>query len=611
MANIVINEISQNYTYNIGTTSFATVALPITASWGPAYLDTATLGIEEAQMLEETTWRRFPATQSGLETFVATYRGPAANYRLADDYSYAMAMTLLTAGYDVLVCRVCPGTFAQGTFTTSDSKSFGIKAKYPGTFGNTLQVTLTAIPNTNFWNAITYVVDATGVRTAVENLIFTFKPEAATDDVLYISEVESQFLTFIITDTLTNVSAFTQTTITLAGGTDKASESNMTAAQLITAALALATQRYTDAGYTATQCSYIQALQAIDSDTIDIAKASIIRYNEWKYNAAIKVYDLLKDKLSYNHNRVVSPGWDDQNITAITGEMVDSLAQISPMHLKLMDSAFYSRCATALLDIPKSLNRVGVYNNDTTHAGYAQLLSRYVPTTASIDISGSLYQTHSALFAPWGQYKFIGTNKQNDASPSFQALMLQRDMILNQTLQYEWALPTNRKTNLRLGKLAYTIPKRILDQWQGPDGVGVNAITTIPDLGTTLWGNSTLYELPPASWQALADLSTRYLVNAIEDVVYRCGIAITFHYNNQQAYSDFYAGVTPILDTMRNVGAIDDYAVQMSADIDALGTVRARSIIGKIFLKLNGVINDIKIDLVALPPSADLNAFTQ
>ena len=44
MANIVINEISQNYTYNIGNNSFATVALPITSCWGPGFFDYQALG---------------------------------------------------------------------------------------------------------------------------------------------------------------------------------------------------------------------------------------------------------------------------------------------------------------------------------------------------------------------------------------------------------------------------------------------------------------------------------------------------------------------------------------------------------------------------------------
>ena len=128
-------------------------------------------------------------------------------------------------------------------------------------------------------------------------------------------------------------------------------------------------------------------------------------------------------------------------------------------------------------------------------------------------------------------------------------------------------------------------------------------------MGTNLWGNSTLFEVPPATYQALANLSTRFLVNAVEDVAYRCGVGITFQYNNNQAYNKFYAGVTPLLDTMKNVGAIDDYYVRMSADINGLDHVNANTVIGKIWLVINGVVNDIYIDLIALPPGVDLNQF--
>ena len=276
-----------------------------------------------------------------------------------------------------------------------------------------------------------------------------------------------------------------------------------------------------------------------------------------------------------------------------------------------METAFYSRCATALLDIPKSLLRSGVYNESTKSGeeGYAQLLARYTPSNAITDVNGSLFATHSALFAPWGQYTYVGTSKQSTASPAFLNLMIQRAMILNQSLQYEWALPTSRKHTLRVGKMDYTVPKKLMDEWQKLEGVGVNIITRIPDLGLTCWGNSTLYEVPPATYQALANLSTRYLVNAVENVAYKCGIAITYTYNNSQAYNSFYAGVTPILDTMKNVGAIEGYYVRMSADIDGLDQVNANSVIGKIYLLVNGVVNDITVDLIALPPSADLDQY--
>lgn len=617
MAQITINEISQNYTYNIGTSSYCTVALPITASWGPAYIDYESAGLDKETVLENTVWQRFPATQEGLESFVSTYRGPAANYRIAKDYSYHMAMTLLTAGYDVLVCRLCPGTYAEGTITdVKTGGSLTLRAKYPGTFGNQLMATLNKVPNKDYWNLITYVVDSSGVKTAVENLVFALDLDHTSDSILHIKEVESNFFTFITSGQVTDSSDFGDLSggiligaTDITRGTDRAADTDATT--MMEDAITLAKSRYLMVVDNTSDLAYIKALTSVRDSSPDVTTAATIRYKEWLYTHAMGVYDLLKDKLAYNPNRVISPGWDDQNISEIDGTTVSRISTISPLHAKLMDVAYYSRCATGYIDIPKSLPRSAVYNDspDPAVQGYAQLLARYVPSNASMDVNGALYHTHSALFAPWGQYTYVGTAKQNAASPSFQALLIQRAMILNQSLQYEWAMPTNRKHSLALGKLDYTVPKKLLDQWQNLEGVGVNAITTIPDLGTGLWGNSTLFEVPPATYQALANLSTRLLFNAVENIAYRVGISITFQYNNDEAYSRFYAGITPILDTMKNAGAIDGYYVKMAADINGLDQVNANTVIGKVYLIINGVINDIVIDLIALPPGTDLSQY--
>ena len=618
MAQITINEVSQNYTYNIGANSFCTVALPITSSWGPAFVDPNTVGSDLDTVLENTVWQRFPATQSGLESFVSTYRGPAANYRIAKDYSYQMAMTLLTSGYDVLVCRLCPGTHAQATITATEAGSLTLKAKYPGTFGNSLIATLNKIPNRDYWNLIVYVLDSSGVKTAVENIVFAFELEHTSDTILHIDEIESNFLTFVVDGTIKDDADFAGTSdmirlgnTSITKGTDRGVDS--TAEEMMTSAISYATTRYKEVTglEDVSTLDYIAALTAVKTAIPDASTAATIKYNEWLYTFVLSVYDLLKDKLAYNPNRVISPGWDDQDISALTGETVTRLGTISPLHVKLMDVAYYSRCASALLDIPRSLPRSAVYNDSTVddEEGYAQKLARYVPQNAAMDINGSLYQTHSALFAPWGQYTYVGTSKQQPASPSFQTLLIQRAMLLNQSLQYEWAMPSNRKHKLALGKLDYTVPKKLLDIWQTLEGVGVNVITAIPDLGTSLWGNSTLYEVPPATYQALANLSTRYLVNAIENIAYKAGISITFQYNNDEAYSKFYAAVTPILDTMKNVGAIDNFYVKMAADVNGLDQVNANTVIGKIYLVINGVINDIVVDLIALPPGTDLTQF--
>lgn len=620
MAEIIINEISQNYSYVIGNNSFCTVALPITSSWGPGFFDPDILGKSKDIVLEDTVWQRFEANQSGLESFVTTYRGPVSNYRLAKDYSYQMAMTLMAKGYDVLVCRLCPGNFAESK-TLTDSAGGGtlkIKAKYPGTFGNSIICKLSKIKNREAWRFIVYIVDSSGVKYAVENLTFTFDIENSTDTVLQIKEVESDYVTFEVKGSLNESSNFGDDAdqIELSGGTDRATDT--TAEEMIADAVSFATARYkavTD--LESSKIDYIAALSALSSSA-DISVASTRKYLEWVYTNVIDVYALLYDKLAYNPQRIISPGWDDQNIKELDEESeIDRLEIISPIHLALMNAGYYSRCGVAYLDTPKTLPRYSIYDDSTEEStqGYAQLLARYVPDNTAFDVDSGLFPTHSTLFGPWGTYKFVGTNRYNAASPSFLALMIQKSMIENQSIQYEWVQPSTRKCNVAVGKLDYTVPKKVLDIWQpDPDtdgGVGVNAICNIPDLGLTIWGDSTLYENPPANYQALRALSVRLLVNAIKNQVYKIGISITYNYNNETAYSKFYVGVTPLLDSMVNAGAIQSYYVRMAEDLDAIGQVKANSCLGKVYIVPNGVINKISVDLICLPPGTDLSEYAQ
>ena len=599
MAQITINEISRNYTYSSGSSQFCSVAMPITASWGPAYEDPEAAGVSLDTMLETTVFQHFPSTQEGLEAFTSTYRGPAANYRSAQDFSYQIAVTLLTAGYDVDVCRVCAGAHASGKLEASNGGSLTLRAKYPGSFGNNLIGVIRKVTNRDYWNLITYIVDSTGAKLAVENLGFVFDMDHSTDSILHISEVKSAFFDFITDALESDEVTFATTQVQLTGGTDRAADSAADA--MMDDAIALAASRFAMVPES-DPTDYLAALNQVKASTPSVSKASTIKNMEWNYNAAFQVLSILSDKLAYNTKRLILPGWDDQNFLFLTGERVQRMSSISPLHARMMEIAASARCLTAILDIPRSLLRSGVWvdSADTTTEGYAQKISRFEPSTGTYNSDG-LFTTHSALIAPWCQYKYVGTSRNNIAPPAFLALMIQISMLKNQSLQYEWAMPTTRKHNLTIGAPDYIIPKRLLDDWQSIEGVSLNVITDIPDMGMTLWGNSTCFEVPPATYQALQNLSTRYLMNAVRDVVYRCGIAITFQYNNQEAYSKFFAGCSPLLDTMQSVGAITKYTIEMSKDIDSLDSVNLNSVIGKIQLWVEGIINDITVDLIALP----------
>lgn len=689
MANITINEISQTYSYNISDTSYACVALPITACWGPGFIDPEAAGkfvdgdeehnkLEMNDALEKMKWTRFPATQSGLESFISTFRGPIQNYRLIGDNSYNVALTLITAGYDVLVSRLTTGLQAQGEFVfategTTDpeepgtpdnpenpenpedpskptnpdngegdgelpelgegevelfsmratgdsvaSKSLVVKAKYCGTFGNSLKVVLRKLQNYNRWNIITYIVDAAGIQTAVENKTFVFDIDNAVGNILHISELESNFLEFVVQGSIHDTDTFSISgeEIRLAGGTDHLPEAMFPDVEsYMNKAISLADVRYRLANNVtegeSKNYKYVHDLKNIAAEgNLDTQSAKVIAFREWTYTTCFNTFETLEDKLSYNPNRVIVPGWDDQDFNYLLDESTTTMFDsISPLHAKLMEVAYKSRCATAYLDIPKSLSRDYVYSDDIDNPGYAQMLARYVPSSVGYDNNVSFFASNSALFAPWGKFVYTGTSKSMEASPSFLALAIERSMIKNQPSQYEWQLPLSRKHDLKIGELAYGIPKKYLDIWQQTEGVGINCITNIPDTGVSIWGNSTLFEVAPATYQALANLSTRKLVNAVEDLAYRCGISITFQYNNDSAYQSFFAGMSPLLDAMKNVGAIDDYYIRMSEDINGFDQVNLNSVVGQIYLTVRGVINDITIDLIALPSNVSLDQF--
>ena len=627
MANITINEISQNYTYATSNTAFATVALPITASWGPGYFDPATVELNEGGTCENSdlanvVWQRFPSTQAGMEQFVATYRGPSTNYRLVDDYSYQMALTLLNAGYDVLVCRLAPGSKADGSIAIN-SASLLIKAKYPGSFGNNIVAYLyhKQAASQCYWNLVIRVKDPnTGVQVAVENLVFTFQVSTQETAIPHISEIASKFVDLTVSGTVVDDADWV-----LAEGQNPFCQLDNGTDWMVTPSSAQAWSkvfdqlqiRYgTEAGVSAADatgaCTYAQVLKTYVTDhASDTTEISKIYYSEWIYSSAYRVYGLLEDKLSYNPQRVISPAWDDQNISKY-GDMSTYTTNplvVSPLHKKIFDISYYGRCAAGLIDQPLSCSKCWIYDDNEDSLGYAQKLSRWAALHAGADANAYLFSTHSGLFVNWARYTLVGMARPVHMPPAFLGLLIHRSQLLNQPAQYEWLLPSNRKHNVSISSPDFTVSKHMLDTWQSQEGVGINILTPIPDLGTVIWGNSTLFELPPATYQALANLSTRYLANAVEDLAYRCGIAITFQYNNAQAYDKFYAGCAPLLDTMKNQGAIKDWYIQMAADIDGLDQVNANSVIGKIYMTVEGVINNIAIDLIALPSSVSLDQF--
>ena len=537
-----------------------------------------------------------------------------------------------------------------------------VAAKYPGTFGNKLVVDISNkvySSNKNIWNATTYIVQDNGGITPAESLNFVLDYEDSTDTLYYIDEISeySEYIGSISLGNVTELPNFDDGTyecrlaVKVDGkGTDyddMVQVSNV-ADKIMTALAArgyetnddyyMAIQGLVDtmvdecyklteeepadwadnytAYFTESNHVYTPVEEGTEAPTWAAgtyyecvsevsADANYMLDTQQKFTAFYHLADMLKDKLSFSPQFIIAGGWDDACVSMFDSAFTayEVVPRVSPLHEKLIDVAYHSRCSCALIDIPRDITIDMVKTERTNNPGYVEKLS------ALGDAVDNLYTTHSALFTPWGRYTYVSMSRPVECAPSMEYLLIERAMIKNQATQYYWCLPTTRSHRLSFGKLDYKVSKSYLDSWQKEYGPDLNVITNIPSLGLSLWGNSTLYNTPVATYQALANLSTRLLVNAVEDLVYRCGIAITYQYNNNDAYSSFVAGVTPLLDTMVNVGAIDDYYVRMASGVNGLDSVKANEVVGLIYLVINGVINDITVDLVCLPAGTDLDQY--
>lgn len=508
--------------------------------------------------------------------------------------------------------------YTQSTIPATPVMS--VEAKYRGTFGNSIRVKLTQ--RSSYWILAVYSENTNGGYTPLESTLFTLDMDAATDSVIYIDEIQSNFIDITSHSLTSDIIWINSRYNALEGAFDLLQVEGKSGGNTWNALSGQNWASLIDLTWdeistgTVIDLATLKGIRGWTSEIPDstelpangIAISKMYNY-EYIFKYAADSLNLLTDKFTYNPYVITLPSWDD---LLIFDELkIDiPVSDISPLTKVLLTAAYMSRCACSYIATPYSLAKSEIDAYLKAFDAFQTVISAQFDGE-NVDREG-LFLTHSALFAPYGEYKLVGETKYHMISASILALILQRSMILNQSQQFFWLLPSSRKTNTStqpetVRSLQYKISKTELDSWQNFDeGISFNVIANIPTIGLTVWGNSTLFNNPPATYQALHSLSTRHLIDALKDLSYTCGISITYQYNNSQAYSAFYAGMTPTLDTMVNCGAITGYKIEMSKDLANVDQVDYNSVLGKVYLTIEGVINNITVDLIALPSDFDL-----
>lgn len=513
-----------------------------------------------------------------------------------------------------------------GTGVPVDSVTF--TAKYPGTYGNQLKVRIKVTDSTFGRIGTVEVFDRSGYVGNDNQIVATdklleivsvaFDPDSATDDRPLLEEASFAYLEELsVTGSLDELTSRVSPIIgSLHGATDYAYQTSPSISQTpegqIPASPPLADQienmvneRFDSNGNSFTR--YISSL--VNAASTPLSQKITIWNQQKVMQNAIALLDELTDPIIYDWDCVFMGIMDDQYVPKnYFKQHPDEIPEydVSTAHIKMLDVASKSKCGAAFIGTPFGMGR-GTYDPVSKQATGAVKFKNDLSAAAGESLS-----TYGEVVGPWVHASLPLAGDQAWVTPEVGHLLL----IINADgvggCQRWWLPPAGMLGKDQVFKPEYNIKKGYLDVIQNhEEGVCLNPLMSVPGKGVTCFGNSTLWDKPLGSYNALQNLSTRLLCNRVKQRVWDTALLILFKYNNEDAYAHFYAGLTPLLDEMKNLGALNatdanpfGYRVIMNPDIINLDRINANTVIGKVELAVTGVIDNVDVDIFLLPPNA-------
>lgn len=568
--------------------------------------------------------------------------GPSA--KVVTPAQYGIKYTGTLANKDTITVTFtfgAPGDVAglsAGTAAVIDASTQEVRlqAKYPGTFGNNLKVRIKCGLNGNGFKIGTVeVFDNNGYSGHPNEIVTTdqllelvsvaFDEDAASDNRPLITEATFSNLDtprFIVTGTGAEVSPSEYPTgmqvVSLLYGTDYATDlgTDVTGQPIpITAntILDLVAERFPiDSQF----YSYMSTI-AHDYEVND-REALIRLYNQQiMYSRFYKCVGELTDPICYDWDALVQGIADDQYVPKsfleANGDTFLMEYEVSTLVTRMIEVAANSKCGAALIGTPFGMPR-GIQ----TGTGASVVKTGALKYKDSISqVVGPVHSTFGEVVGPWCKTTLALAGANSWIAPEVAHLLL----IINSKgiggQNKWWMIPAGMLGTGIVHTPEYKIKKNYLDLIQDHDeGVCLNPLMEVPGKGFTCFGNSTLWDKPLGSYNALQNLSTRFLTNRVKQRIWDTALQILFKYNNEDAYSHFYAGLSPLLDEMRAVGALTGneynpwgYRIIMNPDIINLDRINANTVIGKVELAVTGVIDTVDVDLFLLPPTGFMETY--
>ena len=242
-------------------------------------------------------------------------------------------------------------------------------------------------------------------------------------------------------------------------------------------------------------------------------------------------------------------------------------------------SALMLKCATARTDCTALIDHTNKTDRNLTGTGSVYEKAKEFFREMSADKTRP--DSHGTIFTPWIRCNIPLSVSPMDLPASFGYLTALGEAI-KASPNFLAIAGVTRGVIPDLIEPCQKISAVIANKFQPEDDVAINAITSIKPYGYVIWGNRTgKNNALDNGLTATSFLNVRNIVSDISKLAYQTAVALMYEQNSGILWTDFVAGISPLLDRMVTGNGLSGYNIQR-VDTTERAKIKAKIIVSPI-----------------------------
>ena len=242
-------------------------------------------------------------------------------------------------------------------------------------------------------------------------------------------------------------------------------------------------------------------------------------------------------------------------------------------------SALMLKCATTRTDCVALIDHTNKTDRNLTGTGSVYEKAKDFFRDMSADKTRP--DSHGTIFTPWIRCNVALSGTPVDLPASFGYLTALGEAIKTSP-NFLATAGVTRGVIPDLIEPCQKISAVIANKFQPEDDVAINAITNIKPYGYVIWGNRTgKNNALDNGLTATSFLNVRNIVSDISKLAYQTAVALMYEQNSGILWTDFVAGISPLLDRMVTGNGLSGYNIQR-VDTPERAKIKAKIIVSPI-----------------------------